>query len=411
MTSLVSIWIYSYNWIHQTKTISHFSVNIPIGPPETPNKNTSTPPESVTPQTSIIRHRITRTKPKRKQQTATTTFHLHTPPEERAQPNSDPYYTLTKNAGCQTVPPACVTGHHLCVGVQLTACRGAHARRGPSRLGASALACSQYRAGTRRASMARRHDPGGAQPPHEPPAPSSPASAARLRDRVTFFERVWTGDSGTPPDVPDAALSSNFDVSDIERRLREDHKRKAASSTKIEVKLKPTPQSPVRRSNDEIDVTTGAKLVKFEKIVYKKSVEEITSVKPVVTTSVRVETLSRTPSDERTIYDDSAYQSQGAAAASSSKASSVTGRFPSEETLSGRSHQQSQQQHVFQNMAARMEFVRSKSEYDSHIAEIRGSFRYHILIVDKEVLYCIVFRVGFNRRCGGRWSVNKQVVL
>ncbi|KAK1127618.1 hypothetical protein K0M31_004147 [Melipona bicolor] len=77
-----------------------------------------------------------------------------------------------------------------------------------------------------------------------------------------------------------------------------------------------------------------------------------------------------------------------------SKSSSVTSftRFPSEESLSHRRGSGSPQQHLgfddrtpsewyaeyrtqsFQNVATRIEYVRSKSEYDAHIAEIKGIF-------------------------------------
>nr|XP_033322974.1 nesprin-1 [Megalopta genalis] len=143
----------------------------------------------------------------------------------------------------------------------------------------------------------------------------------------------------------------------------------------------------------------GAKVVKFEKITVRKSVREMIGG---VSHRLLAET-SRTPSDEHTL-EDSAYQSQSQSQSQShgyghghgrdetghaSKSSSVASftRFPSEESLSQR-RGSSPLQHLgpddrtpewrteyraargFQN-ASRIEFVRSKSEYDAHIVAIK----------------------------------------
>ncbi|XP_078048160.1 muscle-specific protein 300 kDa isoform X4 [Augochlora pura] len=137
----------------------------------------------------------------------------------------------------------------------------------------------------------------------------------------------------------------------------------------------------------------GAKVVKFEKITVRKSVREMMGS---VSHRLLAET-SRTPSDEHTL-EDSAYQSQSHgyghghshdATSHASKSSSVTSftRFPSEESLSqGRSS--SPLQHLGPDdrtlewrseyraargflTACRIECVRSKSEYDAHIAAIK----------------------------------------
>lgn len=215
----------------------------------------------------------------------------------------------------------------------------------------------------------KRHDPGG--PPPRAPSPSlaAPASPAtkKLRDRVSFFEKVWSSGTGSPTkeragtDATDG--SALVDVADIERRLREEQrKRQASGSPVIEVKLRhrePDYQETIQKVTEEGDLGAGVKYVKFEKIIVKKSVREVTTMKPLS----RGETLSRTPSDERRTYEDSAYQSQ-----SKSSSTSASARLPDDSPRSPH--------HTFQNMAARMEFVRSNSEYDTHIAQIRGLFLY-----------------------------------
>ena len=140
----------------------------------------------------------------------------------------------------------------------------------------------------------------------------------------------------------------------------------------------------------------GSKVVKFEKITVRKSVREIGTGGGVPGSQQRgsLAETSRTPSEEHAL-EDSAYQSHSHGAPNyGSKSSSVTSftRFPSEESLSHRRGSGSPQQHLgfddrtpsewyaeyrtqsFQNVATRIEYVRSKSEYDAHIAEIKGIF-------------------------------------
>lgn len=166
-------------------------------------------------------------------------------------------------------------------------------------------------------------------------------SQGGLRDRVNFFEKVWTGHTST--DTVDAAT----DVDDIERRLEQ--RKRRPESPKIEVKLKQTrdTESPTRsyessfpnlklrhvepvqefekveQQIEEGDLAAGLRFVKFERITVKRTVTE-----------------SR--SEER---PDS----------------------PHHEWYSEYKH------HTLQN-APRKDYLRSRSEYDSHIAEIRGKF-------------------------------------
>lgn len=259
--------------------------------------------------------------------------------------------------------------------------------------------------------MSRTTPPGGGSPtspradsPGDSGSPRTPRGG-RLRDRVSFFERVWsTGRSPSAEDLVDA--DADVDAggrrsfrSPTQRRTRPSSR---ASDSSFEESFE--------RLVEEGDLN-GAKVVKFEKITVRKSVREFGATgngdadalleqrrrAPGV---VQLTEASRTPSEEHAL-EDSAYQSHshGAHSQHGSKSSSVTSfaQFPSEESLPQRrcSSQQQQQQQLgqllgqpddrpasewyaeyrsqsFQNVAARMEYVRSRSEYDAHIAEIKG---------------------------------------
>jgi hypothetical protein len=165
-------------------------------------------------------------------------------------------------------------------------------------------------------------------------------SQSGLRDRVSFFEKVWTGQ--TSHDTVDA----NTDVDEIERRI-EQRKRRPESS-KIEVKLKHTrdTESPtksfestfpnlklrhvepseeverVERQVEEGDLASGVRFIKFERVTVRKTVTESRE--------------ERAESPQHEWY--------------------------------------SEYKHQALHTAPRKEYLRSKSEYDSHIAEIRGKF-------------------------------------
>nr|XP_034172930.1 nesprin-1 isoform X14 [Osmia lignaria] len=221
--------------------------------------------------------------------------------------------------------------------------------------------------------------PKGGSPAGSRTSPASPATprGGRLRDRVSFFEQVWSGGR---------TASSEELYHELDGRRNVAHFRS------------PTNPRPSSRASDssfeesferlvEEGELNGSKVVKFEKITVRKSVREIATGES--HQRVLAET-SRTPSEEHAL-EDSAYQSHSHGAPShGSKSSSVTSftRFPSEESLSQR-RGSSPQQHLgpddrtpsewyaeyhtqsFQNVAARIEYVRSKSEYDAHIAEIK----------------------------------------
>lgn len=170
-------------------------------------------------------------------------------------------------------------------------------------------------------------------------------SQSGLRDRVKFFEKVWSGNSSTD------AVDASTNVDDIERKIEQ--RKQRSESPKIEVKLRHTrdTESPTRiyessfpnyklrhvepveeferleQQIEEGDLAAGVRFVKFERVTVKRKVSE-----------------SR--SEERA-------------------------ESPQHEWYSEYKHQAL-------HSAPRVEYVRSRSEYDSHIAEIRGKKRLFI---------------------------------
>lgn len=165
-------------------------------------------------------------------------------------------------------------------------------------------------------------------------------SQSGLRDRVSFFEKVWSGQTSND------AVDATIDVDDIERRIEQ--RKRRPESPKIEVKLKHTrdTESPTKtfesnfpnltlrhvepvqsverfeRQVEEGDLATGVRLVKFERVVKR--------------------TVTETRSEERAESPQHEWYSE-------------------------------YKQQTWQS-APRKEYLRSKSEYDSHIAEIRGEY-------------------------------------
>ncbi|KAL0110413.1 hypothetical protein PUN28_013801 [Cardiocondyla obscurior] len=207
-------------------------------------------------------------------------------------------------------------------------------------------------------------------------SPRTPRGS-RLRDRVNFFEQIWSaGRSSSTDDLEDS------DARRLSFRSPAHRPSSRASDSSFEESFE--------RLVEEGELN-GAKVVKFEKITVKKTVREISSSScdPGVVQQRALTESSRTPSEER-VLEDSAYQSHGVQS-HGSKSSSVTSftRFPSEESLSQRRCSSPRVQHLgpderppsewyaeyrnqsFQNVAARIEYVRSRSEYDAHIAEIK----------------------------------------
>lgn len=241
--------------------------------------------------------------------------------------------------------------------------------------------------------MSRATPPRGSPTPPrvDSPGGGSPRTprGGRLRDRVSFFEQVWS--TGRCPSAEDLLEDTEARRSSFRSPT---HRRSSsrASDSSFEESFE--------RLVEEGELN-GAKVVKFEKITVRKSVREISSSASngdsVLAVQQRAAAAltesSRTPSEEHAL-EDSAYQSHSHGVHShGSKSSSVTSftRFPSEESLSQRRCSSPRQQlgqpddrppsewyaeyrsQSFQNVAARMDYVRSRSEYDAHIAEIKGT--------------------------------------
>ncbi len=200
--------------------------------------------------------------------------------------------------------------------------------------------------------------------PSDPPPPQSPdtgpnenqptTSTRRLRDKVTYYEKVWSSGSRQPDD--DDPDGFGIDVHAFEKRLREERDRRIHdSSPRIEVKLKSTPQpsprhfdSPdfnvkvnrfgssdssqpdsfeesVERYNEAGEIRGDSRVFKFEKVTVKKTRREISVTSPsgAKTFFSTSERISRTPSQERILLDDSAYHTQHFSNANTSKSSSI----------------------------------------------------------------------------------------
>lgn len=230
--------------------------------------------------------------------------------------------------------------------------------------------------------------------PQEDPPPSSSsfleeerASAGTptqsLRNKVTYYEKVWSSGQKRPADgedETDQGSSFAIDVHAFEKRLKEERDRKShEQSPRIDVRLRSTPQSLPRQNVQPTNITVNirhhvepgssgptrdtyeervervieggevkghSRVLKFEKIVVKKSVREVnvtstsTTSSPVVRTVEFSEGFRHTPSDER-IAEDSAYHSHRSriVSSTSSKSSSSTslhGNFTSEENVFAR---------------------------------------------------------------------------
>lgn len=113
---------------------------------------------------------------------------------------------------------------------------------------------------------------------------------------------------------------------------------------------------------------SGGKVVQFERVTVHKTVREFVPKVSKISVS-----LSRTPSEEQLTREDSAYLSQRSLGSRTSSVTSLaSGR--SEENLLEEQHQwyQDYQHQAFHPGGMRKDFMRSRSQYDSHIQEIRG---------------------------------------
>lgn len=205
------------------------------------------------------------------------------------------------------------------------------------------------------------------------------------------MERHYISQETDP--IAHVVTQEGVDVKELERRLQEERRKNITHIQLEPVHLKHTInksdndnfEETFERTIEEGDLSSGSKVVKFEKITVRKTTKEI--VKPFG---------SRTPSEEH-LLEDSAYHSHGNGVSKSSSVTSLTGRFPSEESLrrtpskenigkddwdsasssskhttSGSEWYNEYKTHSFFHSGSKLDFVRSKSQYDSHIAEIRG---------------------------------------
>lgn len=225
------------------------------------------------------------------------------------------------------------------------------------------------------------------------PGPSGQGNVRRLRDKVTYYETLSSGRVKVPSqEIDDGDEASGIiDVQAFEQRLCDERNRRTLeNSPRIEVRLRSTPQaSPARRidspnrsnvnvkvniftqqqpaarepragssdsmpesfeesierSYDGGELTGNSRVFTFEKITLKKTVREVTVLRQpgtsIETVTSRSERFSRTPSEERVFHDDSAYHTHhsnvhSSVASKSSSATSLHGRFPSEEHVHGR---------------------------------------------------------------------------
>lgn len=247
--------------------------------------------------------------------------------------------------------------------------------------------------------------------PHEDPPPfaSSADEEARasagtptqnLRDKVTYYEKVWSsGKKRSADDETDHAFS--IDVNAFEKRLKDERDRRThEQAPRIDVRLRSTPQPSPRQANQPTnirvnirhhvepaagsplsdtyeermervveggEVKSSSRVLKFEKIVVKKSVREVnvtstsTASSPVLRTIEFSETMRHTPSDER-IAEDSAYHSHrsriiSSASSKSSSNTSLHGNFTSDENVfsrrtPSRERLHENEQHFWSNIGA-----------------------------------------------------------
>lgn len=211
--------------------------------------------------------------------------------------------------------------------------------------------------------------------------PASTTSHQHLRNKVTYYEKVWSSGQKPAAEVHDTDETDRgafaIDVNAFEKRLQEERERKShEQSPRIEVKLRSTPQpSPQRdlplstniRVNIRHHIETGesspppcdanhaqgishhSRVLTYEKVVSTKSVREVkisstSATSPVVRTIEYTQLIGRSPSSERIAgADDSAYHLHRTRHVSSSTPTTVTsqsssntslhGNFPSEENV------------------------------------------------------------------------------
>lgn len=174
-----------------------------------------------------------------------------------------------------------------------------------------------------------------------------------LRERVNFFERISKNKGSSTEDLVDQTDTTFF------------HKKSSSHASDSSF------EESYERLIDEGELN-GSKIVKYEKITLKKSIKEITSSK-----------ISKTPSDE--IYIDQSH------ALHCSKSSSIGSfnKFSSDESMckkdsmsntsddrgstSSEWYNDYRNQNIQYVSPKKHDYFRSKSQYDAHIVEIKGT--------------------------------------
>ncbi|KAK9890576.1 hypothetical protein WA026_011946 [Henosepilachna vigintioctopunctata] len=254
----------------------------------------------------------------------------------------------------------------------------------------------------------------GEHPKRQADSPKSPGSK-KLRENITFFEKVWAG-SQTCEGA--ASAVSAKDVEEFERRLAEEKNKNVTHSEFGEVRLRPTPKSSPRHivqrqdvlddgtveetitsTQEEENVGLGTKTIKFEKVTVRKTIRQLKSPTSPSGYNFPRKTPSRTPSEER-LLEDSAYlthsNGNGGNISQTSSFTSLGERFSSEENLA-KSLDVSRSGHEdwddscsgskvtssssewyseyrtqsFHSGSSKLDYVRTKSQFDEHIASIR----------------------------------------
>ncbi|CAB3371859.1 Hypothetical predicted protein [Cloeon dipterum] len=218
-----------------------------------------------------------------------------------------------------------------------------------------------------------------------------------VRERVSFFEQHVDKKRVVTPGTSreNLLLDSSLDET---RRTR----------TVQEIGHPRTPGTVFRESYESITEEgaseDGVKVVRVDRVTLTKTVRE-TSKGSVHSSnsSIASPLKERSPGPDE---QDSAYRTRGMSKSSSISSlvsSWGTGRYTSQESLLGspadapsdrsrtteESSSNSDYRHQpFQTIAARMKQIRSKAEYDSHIAEIKGELR--VPLFKKKYIYGVL---------------------
>lgn len=138
---------------------------------------------------------------------------------------------------------------------------------------------------------------------------------------------------------------------------------------------------------EEGEAGSISKIVQLDRITLHKSIREYRM-------------SSRTPSEEQLTREDSAYQSQRMPHSRSSSIASLD-HLDSRSSVGDSSEWYADyKSHSLQGIASRLEHVRSKTQYDSHIAEMKGNFCIYYIFIKNfffNFLCCFCYYNYFSR--------------